>query len=197
MASFVEKETGLHCLIGEDDYQIPPRENAEKNHSRLILWDCQGKVGEDCIYDFEINYKIRSPHDIIAFFNLRADFGIEEEAIARGIRGLFYEPESLDRIPKGIKAIFNGELWLSRQVMSKYILQEKPTVSNRSSTAAKILSQREIEILSLVTIGATNDDIANELSISPHTVKTHIYNIFKKIGVPNRLQAALWVGKNF
>jgi len=197
MASFVEKETGLHCLIGEDDYQIPPRENAEKNHSRLILWDCQGKVGEDCIYDFEINYKIRSPHDIIAFFNLRADFGIEEEAIARGIRGLFYEPEPLDRIPKGIKAIFNGELWLSRQVMSKYILQEKPTVSNRSSTAAKILSQREIEILSLVTIGATNDDIANELSISPHTVKTHIYNIFKKIGVPNRLQAALWVGKNF
>ena len=56
--------------------------------------------------------------------------------------------------------------------------------------------EREIEILGLISTGATNADIADKLIISQHTVKTHIYNIFQKIGVPNRLQAALWAGKH-
>jgi DNA-binding CsgD family transcriptional regulator len=70
---------------------------------------------------------------------------------------------------------------------------------------------REIEILSMVAFGAKNEQIADKLfispntvkthvynifKISPNTVKTHVYNIFKKISVPNRLQAALWAAKN-
>ena len=48
----------------------------------------------------------------------------------------------------------------------------------------------------MVAVGVKNEEIADRLCISPHTVKTHIYNIFKKIGVPNRLQAALWAAQN-
>ncbi|MCK4790270.1 MAG: helix-turn-helix transcriptional regulator [Desulfobacteraceae bacterium] len=55
---------------------------------------------------------------------------------------------------------------------------------------------KEIEILSMVAFGAKNEQIADKLFISPNTVKTHVYNIFKKINVPNRLQAALWAAKN-
>jgi DNA-binding CsgD family transcriptional regulator len=58
------------------------------------------------------------------------------------------------------------------------------------------LTPREKEILALVSAGAKNEQIAEALHISPNTVKTHIYNIFKKIDVPNRLQAALWAVKN-
>jgi DNA-binding CsgD family transcriptional regulator len=47
-----------------------------------------------------------------------------------------------------------------------------------------------------VAIGATNEEIGDKLCISPHTVKTHLYNIFKKINVPNRIQATLWAAKN-
>ena len=53
-----------------------------------------------------------------------------------------------------------------------------------------------MEVLALVSSGARNDEIADRLFISPHTVKTHLYKIYKKIGVPNRLQAALWASKN-
>jgi DNA-binding CsgD family transcriptional regulator len=58
------------------------------------------------------------------------------------------------------------------------------------------LTPREVEILAMVAVGAKNEEIAEKLYISPHTVKTHIYNIFKKIDVPNRLQAALWAASN-
>ena len=59
-----------------------------------------------------------------------------------------------------------------------------------------LLTRREREILDMIAQGASNDIIADKLCISRHTVKTHLYNLFKKIGAPNRLQAALWAMKN-
>jgi len=53
------------------------------------------------------------------------------------------------------------------------------------------LTSREIEVLSLVATGLTNNDIASSLSISPHTVKSHVIHIFNKLGVSDRTQAAV------
>ncbi|HCY85736.1 MAG TPA: hypothetical protein DHV36_11430 [Desulfobacteraceae bacterium] len=58
------------------------------------------------------------------------------------------------------------------------------------------LTRREKEILDLIASGFSNQQIADELFISPHTVKTHLHNIFKKINVKRRLQAALWAAEN-
>ncbi len=58
------------------------------------------------------------------------------------------------------------------------------------------LTRREREILDLIASGFSNQQIADELFISPHTVKTHLHNIFKKINVKRRLQAALWAAEN-
>jgi len=59
-----------------------------------------------------------------------------------------------------------------------------------------VLTPREIEILSVLALGVKNEEIASKLYISPHTVKTHLYAIYKKINVSNRLQAVLWAGEN-
>ena len=69
---------------------------------------------------------------------------------------------------------------------------------NRTSDSEKIqsLTKREIEILKLLSKGLINRDIANELFISERTVKNHISNIFKKIDVNDRTQAALFSIKN-
>ena len=58
------------------------------------------------------------------------------------------------------------------------------------------LTQRERQILLMISVGLTNQEVADKSFISLHTVKAHLYNIFKKINVPNRLQAALWATKN-
>jgi DNA-binding CsgD family transcriptional regulator len=59
-----------------------------------------------------------------------------------------------------------------------------------------ILTPREVEILSMVAIGLSNQQVSDKFCISHHTVKRHLYNIFRKINVPNRLQAALWSARN-
>jgi DNA-binding NarL/FixJ family response regulator len=101
----------------------------------------------------------------------------------------------LDIFLKGVKSVLDGKLWFSRDIMTKFIFEgiDKDKSLKKSSDR---LTERQIEILALVAVGATNEEIADKLYISPNTVKTHLYNIFRKINVPNRVQASLWAAKN-
>lgn len=134
----------------------------------------------------------------MALFNLERDAGIEPLALAAGVRGFFYTQDPPRVILKGIEALFKGELWVSRKLMSECLMQGigNGGKSGESRGSSERLSQREREILSLVSQGKTNQDIAQRLFISLHTVKTHVYNIFRKLEVANRIQAANWARQN-
>lgn len=58
------------------------------------------------------------------------------------------------------------------------------------------LTERECEILNELRHGATNMDIARALFISENTVRTHLYNVFRKLSVKNRTQAVSWANEN-
>ena len=73
------------------------------------------------------------------------------------------------------------------------MLQNKRKISFQEKKGT--LTPREKEILTLVASGYGDKTISDRLRISPHTVKTHIYNIYKKINVHNRFQAVLWAIK--
>lgn len=79
--------------------------------------------------------------------------------------------------------------------MNRYI-QKGERSHNPSHVVETVLTRREMEILSVLASGAKNEEIADKLFISPHTVKTHLYAIYRKIKVSNRLQAVLWASKN-
>jgi DNA-binding NarL/FixJ family response regulator len=132
----------------------------------------------------------------LAFFNTPINTDVEKRALKEGVRGFFYERDSRDLFVKGINTLCRGQLWISREILSNYILDGEKESAKKPIQPPKNLklhlTQREIEILALVTVGAKNEDIAEKLFISPHTVKTHLYNVFKKIDVKNRFQAALW-----
>ena len=196
LGSFLEQRTKAKCLIAETTLDIPMLDDSDIVSPRVILLDSLGKNAESILVELEFLDKKLLSHELVLLFNLISGLRIEEEALIRGIRGFFYIQDPLDLIPKGVRAVYDGDLWLSREIMTKWILEDKRS-SRSLSTNAKALTPREIEIMNLISTGAKNAKIADQLHISPHTVKAHLYNIYKKIKVSNRLKAALWATEDF
>ncbi|WGL16229.1 LuxR C-terminal-related transcriptional regulator [Microbulbifer bruguierae] len=71
-------------------------------------------------------------------------------------------------------------------------IQSSRNAADGDSRSRLLLTKREQEILGHLTTGEPNSIIASKLHLSEHTVKNHMYNIFRKIGVKNRLQASNW-----
>jgi LuxR family transcriptional regulator of csgAB operon len=195
IAFCLERVTGDKCFAVGKIHHVPMDDAEDHDRQRLVLLDCQGKDETTLLAELKpyLNQKRSGNH--IVLFNVCRDLGIEKRCISEGIKGFFYEQDQLEMFLKGVRAVLDGELWLSREIMTKCILEgTNETESSRRRT--EDLTQRQIEILAQVAVGASNDEIADRLCISPHTVKTHLYHIFKKISVPNRLQAALWAAKH-
>jgi DNA-binding NarL/FixJ family response regulator len=196
VARWLELETGAKCTVAYDFSQIPASEPLEaKDQSILILLDCQGKDPNDLLAQLKSCWKHQLSRYLVAFFNASEDIEVEEGCLSEGVRGLFYEQDPFETFINGVLAILDGKLWLSKDLMARWLLEGVGQVSTRSRKST-ILTRREAEIIALVAVGDTNDEIADKLSISTNTVRTHLYNIFKKLRVSNRLQATLWAAKH-
>jgi DNA-binding NarL/FixJ family response regulator len=162
---------------------------------RLIFLDCHGLSDTDIVMLLQAEASHLLGHDVVALFNLARDNTHHLALLKIGVRGFFYEDDQGEILLKGICALNSGEIWVSRETMMEYITKQTQLLPLQDHDVSR-LTRREREILVLISCGSTNESISSKLYISMHTVKTHIYNIFKKIGVPNRLQAALWAAKH-
>jgi DNA-binding CsgD family transcriptional regulator len=194
LASFLEPEIGAKCQVLEGLDKIPKRYPEDTGQINLVLWDCFRKSVENCYIDYQANENGIIQHDFLALFNITLGLGFEERIMSCGAHGFFYIHDSLEQMAKGVRAIFNGELWISRKIMAESLKKNVQYPIQRKNYS--VLTPREVEVLTIMATGVTHAKSSDELCISPHTVKTHIYNIFKKIDVPNRLQASLWATKN-
>jgi LuxR family transcriptional regulator of csgAB operon len=195
LASFLEAEMGTECTVKETIDDVLDSDREETDQPKLVLLDCFAKDPERLFLEVEACYRGLGKMDSIAVFNLIRGLRIEEELVIRGIKGIFYANDLPEHVQKGVLGLLEGKIWISREVLSKFI-PETREVSKLSINEISVLSEREIEILNLVARGAMNTEIGEKLHISRHTVKSHLYNIYKKIKVTSRLEAALWAKEN-
>jgi LuxR family transcriptional regulator of csgAB operon len=98
----------------------------------------------------------------MAVFNLIRGLRIEQELVTRGIRGIFYANDLPDQLQKGVLRLLEGEIWISREILSRFIPETKET-RELPAKETSILSQREIEIINLIGRGSHNTEIAEKL----------------------------------
>lgn len=116
-------------------------------------------------------------------------------ALKGGAKGFLSKDVSISDLIKAIQAVHNGEVWLERKLMARFLEGEALANSGGESQAGrqnKGLTPREKEVLCLLTTGCTNKEIAQALFISEKTVKSHLNSIFRKLDVTRRLQAILY-----
>lgn len=129
------------------------------------------------------------------------------EALRAGAKGYLLKDIPGEELAQAIRSVHSGLYQLDPAVASRVIanLGSPPVSANRtiSSTPSTAtpgrrveLTERELEILRLIARGATNREIASHLVITEGTVKNHISNIFNRLGLRDRTQAAIYAREN-
>jgi len=138
----------------------------------------------------------------VALFNCQHNFMCEKMALLAGVHGIFYSDDRADIILKGIEYLTRNGRWFKRKTMNLALAELLNNAPNSTAASNKIISdnnklhpnltKREKTIINLVSSGAQNKEIAERLHISPNTVKTHIYSIFRKTSSRNRVELISW-----
>ena len=122
-------------------------------------------------------------------------FEIDEyvaKAIRAGASGFLGKDVSAEKLLEGIRTIAAGEALLSpgatRTLITRFLASPEPASAPTAPTALAVLTAREREMMMLAAEGRSNDEIADDLVVSPLTVRTHIHRAMMKLGARDRAQ---------
>ena len=116
------------------------------------------------------------------------------KAVDIGANGYILKDSGSVELKQAIMDIINNDSYIQPSLIPA--LNSRLINRDMDKEKLKSLTKREVEILAQVASGMFNKEIANNLGISERTVKNHISNIFKKINVSDRTQAAVFAIKN-
>jgi len=144
----------------------------------------------------ELTAKKTSTHAIV----FSASVGPEQivRALQLGARGILSK-KSIAQLEPAIRSVLNGNYWVEEREekdIGRILADLSASMKASAQPRNYGLTQREIEVIRLVTEGCTNREIAARLEITEDTVKRHLTNVFDKIGMSTRLELALFALKN-
>lgn len=180
------------CVVGEAANGDEVIELARSVQPDLVLMDINmpGPNGVEATKAIKREY----PEIGIIVLTIHDDQEYLFEVIRAGAAGYLLKDVSPDQLISAIVEVYYGKGFLHPAMANKlfqefarlYAKETAPTVELKDP-----LSEREMEVLALVTRGMSNREIAKALYLSDKTVKNHLSNIFRKLGVADRTQAAL------
>lgn len=111
--------------------------------------------------------------------------------LSAGATGYVLKDEALDSLVEAIRTIATGESWLSQRIAGRLARKAIAAAGSRPAEAEP-LTPREREVLRLLALGLSNDDIAAQLIITKRTVQNHVSNIYGKLDLDSRAEAVLY-----
>jgi DNA-binding NarL/FixJ family response regulator len=134
---------------------------------------------------FKIKILVLTVHNEIEYLMRAVDIGVD---------GYLLKDSESAELKKAIFSVMNGESYIQPSLIPA--LNSKMIEKNRDADKIDGLTKRELEVLKLLAIGMYNKEVAENLEISERTVKNHVSNIFKKLEVTDRTQAAVFAIRN-
>ncbi len=115
------------------------------------------------------------------------------EYLRRGVRGLVARSVAPELLTKCLRKVYEGEHWIGRTAVT-WVLRafRAQSAQLRSVDPRQRLSERELLIISGVTQGLRNKDIAREIGTSEQVIKNYLRKIYEKLGINDRLELALY-----
>lgn len=136
----------------------------------------------------------RDPAMRILVLTVATDDRDVEEALEAGACGFIAKDTPVGGVAVAVRAAAQGVAWLSPRAAELVLgrVRQRAPEQEVSFAGERQLSAREIDVLRLIARGLDNADIAETLGISPRTAKNHVSNILAKLGLPSRVQAAIY-----
>jgi DNA-binding NarL/FixJ family response regulator len=138
------------------------------------------------------------PETRVMALTVAADDADVETALQAGACAFVVKDSPVDDVVAAVRAAATGSAWLSPAAADAVLGRMRRSAPDADAGPVIVaeLSARERDVLRLIARGLENAEIAEELGISPRTVKNHVSRILGKLGLPNRIQAAIYAVRN-
>ena len=192
IAAMLAKADDLQ-IVGEARTGREAVEYARRELPDVILMD----VRMPDMDGLEATKKIKEerPRTAVVMLTMHENPAYLREAVRAGAAGYLLKDVSREELVDAIRQVATGGAFIESQMLKGMLSEMKPTGAG-PSPAAKNLTKREREILTLVAEGMSNREIAEKLVLSPETVKSHVAAILEKLNVSDRTQAAIYAVRN-
>ena len=153
-------------------------------------------LADGCNTGFQVVREVRTSHPFIRIILLvdSDERSAVVEAFRARVDGIFTRNGPFEMLCRCIHAVHEGQIWAnSKQLRFVIEILGKREEQIKSATGRNLLTKREEELAHCVAEGLTNADISRQLNLSEHTVRNHLFRVFNKLGVSNRLELALYV----
>ena len=182
LKELIDNQRDLRVIGSADDWHVA-LEQVKKIAPDLIILDVTLKDANGI--EVLKNLKIHVPHIKILMLSMHDEALYAMRSLKAGAQGYIMKQEAVDKVLGAIRQVLAGEVYLSESMSKRTMFQLLGRGGSRTGSPLEDLSDRELEVFTLIGQGCTTRQIAEKLHLSIKTVETHRAHIKEKLNLKN------------
>jgi two-component system nitrate/nitrite response regulator NarL len=189
LADVLRRDSGLQVVSSDSGFEGLTTRGSLHDIDVLVI---SSSLDEEPGRGFEALRAVRRSHPhvraVVLLDSSKRDVILE--AFRAGATGIFSRHESVETLAKCVLSVCRGQIWANSQQMAYAVeaLAASHSVRAVDAQGLNLLSDRELEVVHCLAEGLSNREIAENLGLSPHTIKNYLFRVFDKLGVSSRVE---------